>query len=187
MASELSGRIWIKRFPDAGTTEALADGFRQNCQAFIAALQAAGASVDVNATRRPSERAYLMNGAWRIHNRMINPQNLPGKAGVDIEWVHRTAAGQIDLAASRAAAAEMVAAYGLAFFPSLSSRHIDGQAVDMSISWKGVLVIQDAGGVTRSIKSAPRTGMNPDLWKVGKTFHIVKHKTDRPHWSIDGK
>jgi hypothetical protein len=35
-------------------------------EAFIGALRKAGASVDIHSTRRPRERAYLMNTGWRI-------------------------------------------------------------------------------------------------------------------------
>jgi hypothetical protein len=186
-AKELSGIVWVGRFPDAKNTSALADGFREGCEAFIAAMKTGGISVTVNSTRRPTERAYLMHYSWRIHKRTLNPQNVPAQAGVDIEWVHRDANGKIDLAASRRAASAMVAAYDIAFQPSLTSRHIQGRAVDMSLSWSGSVTIRNKSNQAVSITGSPRNGFNLTLRKVGQTFGVVKHSSDAPHWSTDGR
>jgi hypothetical protein len=66
MAKELSGKKWVAKFPDAKTTASLANDFRPGCEAFIAAMRSAGATVTVSSTRRPAERAYLMHFSWRI-------------------------------------------------------------------------------------------------------------------------
>jgi len=184
---QLSGVEWVSRFPDAGSTAALADDFRPGCEAFIAAMRAAGATVEISSTRRPIERAYLMNACWRISKQTVNPQNVPARAGVAIEWVHRSADGSIDLAASRQAATAMVNGYGIAFLPSLTSRHVTGQAIDMTIAWKEALTIASRNGDSTKISSTPRNGFNLDLRKVGKTYGVVKHPTDPPHWSTDGR
>jgi hypothetical protein len=186
-AKELSGIVWVSRFPDAKNTSALADGFRDGCKAFISAMEAGGISVTVNSTRRPTERAYLMHYSWRIHKRMLNPQNVPPQAGVDIEWVHRDGDGTINLAASRRAASAMVAAYGIAFQPSLKSRHIRGQAIDMSLHWSGVVTVKNKSGQYVSIVGSPHDGFNTSLRKVGKSYGVVKHPSDPPHWSTDGR
>jgi hypothetical protein len=183
---ELSGAQWVARFPDGKTTSALANDFRPGCEGFIASMKAAGADVSVNSTRRPAERAYLMHHAWRIHKQTLNPQNVPAKAGVSIEWVHRKADGSIDLTASRKAATAMVDGYGIVFQPALNSRHTEGRAVDMSISWTGKLPVKNKSGTVVSISSTPRTGMNTDLRKVGRTFGVIKNTSDKPHWSTDG-
>src|SRR6266436_1643783 len=107
MAKELSGKKWVARFPDAKTTASLANDFRPGCEAFIAAMRAAGATVTASSTRRPDERAKLMHFCWRIFKQTINPQNVPAKPGVDIEWVHTNPGGSVDLSASRAAARAM--------------------------------------------------------------------------------
>lgn len=186
-AKELSGVDWVKRFPDAKDPSELADGFREGCEAFIAAMKAGGVRVTVNSTRRPTERAYLMHYSWRIHKRTLNPQNVPAKPGVDIEWVHKDRSGKIDLAASRRAASDMVAAYDIAFQPSLTSRHIQGQAIDMSLRWTGDITIKNKANQNNSITGAPRDGFNVALRKVGKSYGVVKHPSDPPHWSSDGK
>src|SRR5262249_41766247 len=142
--------------------------------------------VSVNSTRRPAERAYLMHFAWRIHKQTLNPQNVPANAGVNIEWVHRNAGGAVDLTASRKAATAMVEGYDIAFQPALKSRHVEGRAIDMSIAWSGKLTIKNNSGAVVTIASTPRNGSNADLRKVGRTYGVVKHPTDPPHWSTDG-
>jgi hypothetical protein len=127
-----------------------------------------------------------MHYCWRIHRRTINPQNVPSKAGVDIDWVHRDASGHVDLDASRRAAA-MVSAYGIAFQPALKSLHVEGRAIDMSIRWSGNVSVKDRAETATKISSTPRNGFNPDLRKIGKTYGVVKHPTDPPHWSTTGK
>ncbi|MGH6713326.1 MAG: hypothetical protein ACREEK_30765 [Bradyrhizobium sp.] len=186
-AKEPSGAQWVARFPDGKTTSALGDDFRPGCEAFIAAMKAAGANVSVNSTRRPEQRAHLMHFAWRIHKQTRNPQNVPAKAGVNIAWVHRTAGGAADLTASRKAATAMVNGYGIAFQPALKSRHSEGRAIDMSIKWTGKLAIKNNSGTVVTISSTPRNGFNADLRRVGKTYGVTKHTTDPPHWSTDGR
>src|ERR1700720_2859550 len=124
MARELSGLAWVERFPTSKSTDSLADGFRQKCEAFLAALKDAGADVGINATLRPPERAYLMHWSFVINTGEVEPGDVPPQAGVEIEWVHRKANGTPDLAASRAAAAAMVHGYDIAHRPSLTSLHI---------------------------------------------------------------
>jgi hypothetical protein len=187
MAKELSGKQWVQKFPDSRTTSALADDFRPGCEAFIAAMRAAGATVTMTSTRRPPERAYLMFCCWRIFKRTLNPQNVPTRAGVDIEWVHRKHDGSVDLAASRAAAGEMVEAYDIAFAPALHSRHSEGHAVDMAIQWTGNLVIGNRDGTKTTVTGEPRDGLNLILRKAGKTYGVIKNPKDPPHWSTDGR
>ena len=71
-----SGPEWVSRFPDRGDIADLEPIFRRQCEAFIAALRAAGATVDIHSTRRPRERAYLMNGAWRIAREDASPGSI---------------------------------------------------------------------------------------------------------------
>jgi hypothetical protein len=186
MAKELSGIVWVSRFPDTRTTSELAGAFRSGCEAFIAAARAGGADVEVSSTRRPKERAQLMHFSWRIHKQTLNPQNVPSLPGINIEWAHRRADGSVNLAASRAAATAMVKAYDIAFQPSLTSLHVAGKAIDMTISWSGSLSVAEKSGKVRVIASTPRSGMNLDFRKVGKTYGVLKHPTDRPHWSTTG-
>ena len=95
--------------------------------------------------------------------------------------------GAVDLKASRKAATAMVNGYGIAFQPALKSRHVEGRAIDMTISWTGKLSIKTKSGVVTTVSSTPRNGFNADLRRVGKTFGVTKHPTDPPHWSTDGR
>jgi hypothetical protein len=89
MARELSGIAWVERFPTSKTTDTLIDGFRQKCEAFFAALEDAGATVSINATLRPPERACLMHWSFVINTGEVEPDDVPEHAGVEIDWMHR--------------------------------------------------------------------------------------------------
>jgi hypothetical protein len=186
MAKELSGLVWVDRFPTSTSTDTLADGFRQKCNAFLAALKDAGAGVTINATLRPPERAFLMHWSFAINAHEVDPEDVPQQAGVEIDWVHRKPDGAPDLAASRAAAAAMVEGYDIVHAPSLKSLHIFGKAIDMSIGWDGDLKIKQKNGAAKTIGSLPRSGLNHTLWAVGATYGVLKLPTDPPHWSSNG-
>jgi hypothetical protein len=113
MTRELSGFAWVDRFPTSKSTEMLAESFRRKCEAFLKALADAGATVDISATLRPPERAYLMHWSYAISACEVEPEDVPPQAGVEIEWVHQNSNGSPDLAASRAAAAAMVQGYDI--------------------------------------------------------------------------
>src|SRR5215831_9873173 len=186
MARELSGAIWVNRFPTSKSTDTLADGFRQNCDAFLAALANAEATVTISATLRPPERAYLMHWSFVINTGEVDPEDVPRQRGVEIEWVHRSRNGSPDLRASRAAAAEMVHGYGIVHRPALTSLHIFGKAIDMNVEWEGTLRIKQKNGTAKLIRSLPRTGLNHELWAVGATYSVFKLPSDAPHWSNTG-
>ncbi len=181
----LSGKDWVNKFPTSKSVADLDPTFGANVSKFLAALAAAGASVSINATYRPKERAYLMHYAFRIARQGLSPLDVPALAGVEIEWAHKTASGKLDLTASRNAAEEMVDAYGIAFKPALRSQHTQRLAIDMTISWSGDLKIADAKGKVVTVGS-PRTGQNSTLVKVGATYKVIKLISDPPHWSSDG-
>ena len=191
-AREPSGVAWVTRFPTSALVADCAQPFRTNLTAFITALRAAGAMVNVAATLRPPQRAYLMHWCWSIVKAKADPRTVPALDGVAIAWAHEDAQGDFDAAASLAGAQAMVTAYGmqnLNVAPALSSKHITGTAVDMAISWTDTLTIANRDGTTASITSLPKTGMNPDLKTVGKTYGVIKFvggATDIPHWSDDG-
>jgi hypothetical protein len=186
MAKILSGAAWVAKFPNSARVDDLVEPFRSNARKFIAALKSAGATVAVASTRRPPERAYLMHWSFSI-SAGLDPEQVPGMAGVEIEWVHRNLTGVKDLAASKAAASAMVAGYDIAFAPALTSRHIEGKAIDMDISWTTpALTITNGAGQAVTISSGAKNGGNPELHKVGASYSVVKLVTDPPHWSIDG-
>ncbi len=188
---KLSGKGWYDEFPTSVSTDDLTEPFKTNAKNFLNALTGAGATYKINATYRPPQRAYLMHYAYAISRDGLNPASVPAYSGdgdpVNINWVHHDSKGKIDRAASKAAAEEMVKAYEMAYTAALKSRHTEGHAIDIDISWTGNLSIQDGKGRTVVIKTTPRNGAeNEKLHAVGKTYALVKHETDRPHWSTDG-
>jgi D-alanyl-D-alanine dipeptidase len=187
--SKLSGAAWCAKFRGSTSLDALEPTFRKDVKNFIAALKKAGAKVIVSQTYRPPERAYMMYWAYEIGNGHIVPNgtNIPKMKGVDIEWKHATPSQ------SKQAARNMLATFGMLALktkPALKSRHTEKKAVDMTISWTGNLTIVDGKGKTVTISTTPRTGMNAELQKVGKSYGVIKFwkgLRDKPHWSTDGR
>lgn len=195
--SKLSAASWTDLYPGSKSTATLSSilGFRQNTDRFIAALRNAGVTnIDIQATYRPPQRAYLMYYSWRIAKGLVDPRNVPSGTGIGICWVHKNANGTVNLAASRAAAQQMVNAYGTITQPALASNHITGNAIDMIFSWTGTLNIKNASGATVSITTTPKTHMNPKLWEVSASYKVIKYgaypggrpSDDAVHWSTDG-
>jgi hypothetical protein len=183
----LSGPQWVNQFPASDSTDTLMQPFRGNVNRFIAALNAAGVRPTGLFTFRPPERAYLMHYSYRIASQGLDPQTVPAMAGVVIDWVHRHPNGTVNLAASRFAAQQMVQAYQIAYAPVLLSRHEQGRAIDMTISWTGILTIVNGSGTTVTINTMPRNGAgNALLHQVGATYGVIKLLVDDPHWSDDG-
>ncbi|WP_169805532.1 hypothetical protein [Novosphingobium rosa] len=180
----LSGAAWFRanqaRFPNSDRISDLAPGFAVQVDSFVAMLRRASASVRVSSTRRNRNRAWLMHYAWMVAHGQIKPDAVPENKEVDIHWDHG------DARASRKAAQAMVNLFHIRFKPSLTSNHIDGTAIDMTISWDQAITVTDASGKTVWIDH-PRSGSsNGDLHRVGATYGVRKLATDPPHWSADG-
>ncbi len=181
----LSGPSWCSLYPTSTSVSDLAEPFRTSCQRFLDALHAAGATVTISATLRRPERAYLMHWAWAIAREHIHPEEVPPMAGVDIQWMHPDAyAGRFE--ESRAAAEAMVQSYGIVFKPALTSRHIEGKAIDMDIEWRGDLRMPSPNGNINVLGNLPRNGMNQVLHAIGISYGVYKLVSDPPHWSADG-
>ncbi len=150
-----AGRDWVAFYPTSRSLADLAEPFRSSARAFIAELAVIGCGIRLSATRRPVERAYLMHWAWLIAREGAQPP--PARPGIAIAWTFP-------------GAEEMVDAYGIVVRPSLTSRHITGNAVDMTISgWP-----TDAAAMER-------------LYALGASFGVHKLRSDVPHWSDDGR
>lgn len=180
----LSGGDWWHanqaQYPNSAALGDLAPPFRDNALAFIKALRDAGATVTVSATRRNATRAQLMHFSWGVAKGLIAPDAVPAIPDAPIAWDHGS------LSASKRAAQEMVDLFAIAFQPSLTSLHIQGRAVDMTIKWTGTLRVQDAHGAEAAI-GAPRTGeTNTRLHALGATYKVIKLVSDPPHWSDNG-
>ncbi len=189
---EKSGKNWVTwantNAKNSSDISKLVDPFKSNVTAFIKALKEAGASVSVSSTRRSEKRAYLFHWSWKIYLEKAKPEDATKKAGVDIEWNHG------DKAKSIAGAKEMVLGFGLAVppnskvAPSLTSNHISGKAIDMTITWKGTIEVARKGNPKKvKITYMPNANSNLELHKVGKSYGVIKHTSDRPHWSVTGR
>lgn len=183
--ASLSGGAWWDanqaRFPSSSAIADLAPTFRPKLAAFVQALRDAGASVSITAGSRNATRAYLMHYCWNVARGRVRPSAVPPKAGCDIRWDHGNDAK------SRAAAKEMEQRFGIVFEPSLTSNHIGGEAVDMTIRWTGTLRIADANGTIHAL-GVPRNGaQNTGLHAVGRTYGVRKLVSDPPHWSLTGR
>jgi hypothetical protein len=180
----LSGADWWNanqaKYPNSAAIADLVQPFRDRVTAFVTAMRDAGATVAVSATRRNATRAWLMHYSWCVAKGSVAPKDVPATPGCTIVWDHG------DLAASKAGAQQMVDLFGIAYEPSLTSRHIEGRAIDMTIGWTGTLKMRDKAGATRKL-DAPRTGdANHDLHIVGASYGVIKLLSDPPHWSDDG-
>jgi hypothetical protein len=213
-----SGVDWVNKFPTSDSLDDLAQPFQDNVRKFKAALEAVGAHVHIIATYRPAERAYLMHYAWHIAYGLDPRDVPVDEMPVRICWVHRDANGNFDIGASIKAAKEMVGGPGCPNFPGplhgycmkddavfdfdatmaqvISGRpqrhvtqHFSSLAIDMTISWTGDLTITNGDGKqVPPITTTPRDANNPDLGKVGETYHVfkVQQPSDPGHWSANG-
>lgn len=185
-----SGSFWVgwanANAKNSKSVEDLTEPFRSNAKEFIAALKAAGANVEVTATLRHPNRAYLFHWSWLIAVGGTKASAAGPIAGVPIQWDHGNAT------ASKKGAREMVNGFGLAVppnsvnAPSLTSRHIAGEAVDMEITWSGNLAVKMKDGTVASVPFKSSANANTKLHKVGASYGVFKLKTDEPHWSING-
>jgi hypothetical protein len=180
-----SGKNWVDKFKGSNSLDTLKGSFASGARKFVAALHAAKAQVQITATFRPPQRAYLMHWAWEVAHG-LDPSKVPAFSGVDIDWVHKDKAGKVDLAASKQAGQEMVQAFDMAHQAVLKTRHEEGLAVDMVVTWSGELKIKNAKGEDVTIKSSPQTNNNKDLQSVALTYGVHKLVSDYPHWSSDG-
>lgn len=184
--SSLSGKAWWRanqaRYPNSREIDDLESGFRSRIEDFTGSLRHAGATIVVNSTRRNPIRAHLMHYSWKVAYGEINPSDVPKYSGLDIEWDHG------DLEKSRKAAEEMVKLFGMAHIAAITSNHIIGKAIDMTISWKDILVMTRPAPLLTRIESLPRTGLNRELHEIGATvFGVRKLISDPPHWSYNGR
>ncbi|GAA4360046.1 hypothetical protein [Kangiella marina] len=186
-----SGKYWVtwanSNALNSNSISDLDSTFQPKINAFIKALKDAGATVTVSTTKRSPKRAYLFHWSWKISQGKCKPQDAKSMVGVDIDWDHG------DAAKSKAGALEMVRGFGLAvpprsvFPPSLSSNHIQGKAIDMTINWKNNLKVKKKDGTVMTIAYMQNVNGNSMLHKLGESYGVKKLKSDAPHWSYNGR
>ncbi|MCF0060650.1 hypothetical protein MUK70_15520 [Dyadobacter chenwenxiniae] len=186
-----SGKHWKQwadlNAPNSKGLMALDPHFRIQVKDFVEALVAAGAVVSVQATRRSARRAYLFHWSWLIALGKCSPSAATSMEGVDISWDHGNKMQSI------AGAEEMVRAFGLAIpprsnvAPALRSNHILGKAVDLDINWVGKIHVQKKDGTKIELTYQDNPNTNKKLIEVGKSYGLIKHLNDAPHWSVNGR
>jgi hypothetical protein len=185
-----SGIYWVS-WANAHATNSksisdLVEPFRTQAQSFVNALKAAGAKVDITVTRRSDKRAYLFHWCWLIGLGFKKATDAPPKFGVPIDWNHG------DDIKSKKAAKEMITGFGLAVppastnAPALSSNHIVGKAIDLTITWTGSIAIAKPDGTKESVAFLPNVNSNAKLHAIGALYGVKKLVTDAPHWSYNG-
>lgn len=186
-----SGKYWVSWANTHAKNSLKVDDldvlFKANVKAFIKALTDAGAQVVVSTTKRSNKRAYLFHWSWKISQGKCKPSDAAKMSGVDITWDHG------ELTKSKAGALEMVRGFGLAVPPrsinppSLTSNHIAGKAIDMTITWTGTINVKKKDGNEEALTFSTNANTNIALHKVGESFGVKKLKTDAPHWSFNGR
>jgi hypothetical protein len=116
-----------------------------------------------------------MHYAWKIARQGMKAADVPAMAGVDIKWVHENEEDSCN------AANEMVTAYGIVFAPSLTSRHTEGRAIDMTITQYAGKTFNRPLGQTPFLVNTPT-----QLHTLGAIYGVRKLVSDPPHWSDDG-
>lgn len=191
MAKMKSGSYWVTwanaHAKNSTSVDDLESNFRSKVKPFIKALEDAGITVSVSATKRSEKRAYLFHWCWKIAQGKVAATGVPAMTGVEIEWDHGTAA------ASKAGAQQMVAGFGLAVPPNstnppaLNSSHISGKGIDMTLTWTGTKKIMKKDGTVVDVPFVANVNLNTALHAVGQSYGVHKLKTDKPHWSHDGR
>ena len=120
-----------------------------------------------------------MNGSWVVSKGMTPAAAMKAEPGCSIVWDHG------DDATSRAAAKEMLDLFDIVFQPSLTSRHILGLAVDMTLSWAGTIHVKNGAGKDLALPP-PANPTNPTLLALGASYGVMKLASDPPHWSDNG-
>lgn len=121
LAPTPAGVWWCSQFPGSRDLADLAEPFRTSVERFVADLLSRGCRVEITATRRPEQRAWLMRQAWDIVHGLVRLDEVPVRPDIPVQpW---TLVGALDMRAE----------YGLVVRPALDSRHIQGLAIDMRV------------------------------------------------------
>jgi hypothetical protein len=191
MAKTKSGKYWVQwantHAKNSSSVDDLDSSFKSSAKNFIKAMEDAGATVTVSTTKRSAKRAYLFHWSWKISQGKCKAKDASAMTGVEIDWDHG------DDAKSKQGALEMVNGFGLAVPPqstnppSLTSNHIAGKAIDMTIEWTGKIKVKKQDGKEVEVTYMDNVNSNTTLHGVGASYSVKKLTTDAPHWSFDGR
>jgi len=128
-----------------------------------------------------------MYNAFHIAKGKLSPDKVGPYPGVNIDWVHRTEDGKMDIETSKKAAASMCDGYQLSLISAKqkvgapgSSRHNYGAAVDINIGNYLDKKIKNSAGDEVELKSFK------DLVDVGRTYGVFYYPKENMHWSDTG-
>lgn len=116
-----------------------------------------------------------MHYSWLIAREGLNPEDVPEKEGVYIDWTHNG-----NHANAIAAAQAMVRSYHIVYQPVLVSRHTQRRAIDMTIINVIGKTLKNSAGVDIVVRT------ESTLYNIGATYGVHKLISDAPHWSDDG-
>jgi hypothetical protein len=71
--------------------------------------------------------------------------------------------------------------------PALKSHHIAGKAIDIRILWAGSLQARKKNGSKIAIPYLADPNANRKLHELGASYGVIKHISDAPHWSVNGR
>ncbi len=189
--AEKSGTYWVTwantHAKNSHSLDDLSEPFKSNVKAFIKALKDAGATVTVSTTKRSDKRAYLFHCSWKIAQGKCKAADAEKMTGVNIQWDHGSDTD------SKKSAEKMVSGFGLAVPPrssnppALTSNHISGKAIDITIKWTGILKVKNKKGAEVSVPYKQNVNQNTALHSIGESYSVKKIKTDAPHWSYNGR
>ena len=108
-------------------------------------------------------------------------------AGVDIQWDHHIDDDSIKGAKDIVKAFKLAVPPRSTVAPSLTSNHGAGRAVDLEIIWKGKVKVKKKDGTEVEITYMENPNLNKNLIAVGASYGVIKHKSDAPHWSANGR
>ena len=193
----LSGKEWVKEYKDKASIEDLSSPFKENVKDFLKAIDEAKKKTPkakityhISSTRRPYKRAVLMHYCHKVVHNKISPQQAQietQKENIPINWIHTDSSGKYSEKISRAKALEMIRAYGIAYPASLTSHHVRGNAIDITITWQSSFTIKDKAGKEHTIDTPKNGATNLELRKVGETYGVKRTlEKDPPHWSLEG-
>ena len=193
----LSGKDWVKEYKDKASIEYLSSPFKENVKDFLKAIDEAKKKTPkakityhISSTRRPYERAVLMHYCHKVAHNIITPQQAQietQKENIPIDWIHIDSSGNYSEKISREKALEMVRAYGIAYPASLTSHHVKGNAIDITITWQSSFTIKDKAGKEYTIDTPRNGATNKILRAVGETYGVKRTlEKDPPHWSLEG-
>jgi len=106
--------------------------------------------------------------------------------GVDIEWNHGTDSDSIKAADDMVLGFDLVVPPDSHVAPSLTSNHIIGKAIDMTITWTGTIILVNKQGSEVEVDYMKNVNLNTKLHEVGESYGVKKLITDAPHWSFNG-